>query len=100
MTVGSADTTVDPRYDSGPDTAAVTGLETLNVSSVFDPDGRFNPRLVDGTESVLACDSVIMAIGQAPDLSWLAPLLIFVGVVLFLARQAVGSGVASLVTIQ
>ncbi len=51
----------------------VTGLETLNVSSVFDPDGRFNPRLVDGTESVLACDSVIMAIGQAPDLSWLAP---------------------------
>jgi NADPH-dependent glutamate synthase beta subunit-like oxidoreductase len=51
----------------------VAGLETLKVSSVFDPDGRFNPRMVDGTESVLSCDSVILAIGQAPDLSWLAP---------------------------
>ncbi|MGZ6543767.1 MAG: FAD-dependent oxidoreductase [Actinomycetota bacterium] len=50
----------------------VSGLETLQVASVFDPDGRFNPRLIDGTESVLECDSVIMAIGQAPDLSWLS----------------------------
>jgi formate dehydrogenase beta subunit len=51
----------------------VEGLETLRVSSVFDPDGRFNPRFVEGTESVIPCDSVILAIGQAPDLSWLAP---------------------------
>ena len=50
----------------------VTGLETLRVASVFDPDGRFNPRLIDGTEAVLECDSVILAIGQAPDLSWLS----------------------------
>jgi formate dehydrogenase beta subunit len=48
----------------------VEGLETMRVSSVFDPDGRFNPRFVDGTESVIPCDSVILAIGQAPDLSW------------------------------
>jgi len=46
-------------------------LETLAVSSVFEPDGRFNPRFIEGTESVIACDSVILAIGQAPDLSWL-----------------------------
>jgi NADPH-dependent glutamate synthase beta subunit-like oxidoreductase len=51
----------------------VSGLETLDVSSVFDPDGRFNPQFVEGTETVLECDSVIMAIGQAPDLSWLTP---------------------------
>ena len=51
----------------------VAGLETLDVASVFDPDGRFNPRLIDGTEAVLECDSVILAIGQAPDLSWLGP---------------------------
>jgi formate dehydrogenase beta subunit len=51
----------------------VEGLETLRVSSVFDPDGRFNPRFVEGTESVIPCDSVILAIGQAPDLSWLQP---------------------------
>jgi formate dehydrogenase (NADP+) beta subunit len=51
----------------------VTGLQTLDVSSVFDPDGRFNPQFVDGTENVIDCDSVILAIGQAPDLSWLDP---------------------------
>jgi formate dehydrogenase (NADP+) beta subunit len=49
----------------------VEGLETLDVSSVFDPDGRFNPRFVEGTEKSITCDSVILAIGQAPDLSWL-----------------------------
>jgi NADPH-dependent glutamate synthase beta subunit-like oxidoreductase len=49
----------------------VEGLEALRVSSVFDPDGRFNPKFVTGTESVIPCDSVILAIGQAPDLSWL-----------------------------
>jgi formate dehydrogenase (NADP+) beta subunit len=51
----------------------VTGVQTLDVSSVFDPDGRFNPRFVEGTERVIDCDSVILAIGQAPDLSWLEP---------------------------
>ncbi len=51
----------------------VEGLETLDVSSVFYPDGRFNPRFVEGTEKRLACDSVILAIGQTPDLSWLDP---------------------------
>src|SRR6266545_2941610 len=42
----------------------VEGLETLRVSSVFDPDGRFNPRFVEGTESVIPCDSVIMAVDR------------------------------------
>jgi formate dehydrogenase (NADP+) beta subunit len=51
----------------------VEGLQTLKVSSVFDPDGRFNPRFVEGTETVIPCESVILAIGQAPDLSWLQP---------------------------
>jgi NADPH-dependent glutamate synthase beta subunit-like oxidoreductase len=51
----------------------VEGLETLDVSSVFDADGRFNPRTVDGTEKAIECDSLILAIGQAPDLSWLDP---------------------------
>jgi formate dehydrogenase beta subunit len=49
----------------------VEGLETLDVSSVFDPDGRFNPRFVEGTEQLTEADSVILAVGQAPDLSWL-----------------------------
>jgi formate dehydrogenase (NADP+) beta subunit len=51
----------------------VEGLETVDVSSVFDEDGRFNPQFVEGTEAAIDCDSVIMAIGQAPDLSWIDP---------------------------
>jgi formate dehydrogenase (NADP+) beta subunit len=51
----------------------VDGLETVDVSSVFDEDGRFNPQFVEGTETVIGCDSVILAIGQAPDLSWIDP---------------------------
>lgn len=51
----------------------VGGLVTLDVASVFDPDGRFNPRFVEGSERLIETDSVILAIGQAPDLSWVDP---------------------------
>jgi len=49
----------------------VTGLEVIDVASVFDETGRFNPRLVPGSERVWECDSIILAIGQAADLSLL-----------------------------
>ena len=49
------------------------GLETLDVASVFDEAGRFNPKFMPGTERVLPADSIIMAIGQASDLSFLSP---------------------------
>ena len=45
-------------------TRRVEGLETLEVASVFDADGRFNPSMVDGTEDTIACDSVVLAVGQ------------------------------------
>jgi formate dehydrogenase beta subunit len=51
----------------------VEGVETIDVASVFDAEGRFDPRFVGGTEKTIECDSVILAIGQAPDLSWLEP---------------------------
>jgi formate dehydrogenase beta subunit len=51
----------------------VEGLETVDVASVFDVDGRFNPSFIDGTEDTITCDSVILAIGQTADLSWLEP---------------------------
>lgn len=51
----------------------VTGLQTVDVASVFDSDGRFNPRFIDGTENVIDCDSVILSIGQATDLTCLQP---------------------------
>jgi ferredoxin len=46
----------------------VTGIETIDVESVFDADHRFNPTFRRGTEAVLAADSIILAVGQAADL--------------------------------
>jgi len=51
----------------------VTALETLNTKWVFDQNRRFNPAFYDGSESQLACDTIIMAIGQAPRLDFLNP---------------------------
>ncbi|HLJ76711.1 MAG TPA: FAD-dependent oxidoreductase, partial [Acidobacteriaceae bacterium] len=49
----------------------VTGLEVLKTKRVFDENGRFNPSFYEGSEEVLDCDTVIMAIGQAPRLDFL-----------------------------
>ncbi|MEW5960287.1 MAG: FAD-dependent oxidoreductase, partial [Chloroflexota bacterium] len=46
----------------------VTGLEVIEVASVFDENGRFNPKFKAGTEQVWECDTIILAIGQAADL--------------------------------
>jgi NADPH-dependent glutamate synthase beta subunit-like oxidoreductase/ferredoxin len=50
----------------------VTGLETIDVRSVFDEKGRFSPSFVPGTEAVLPADTVILAVGQSADLDVLA----------------------------
>jgi len=49
----------------------VTALETVRTSRVFDEGGRFNPQFVSGSESLVECDTVILAIGQAPNLDFL-----------------------------
>jgi formate dehydrogenase beta subunit len=49
------------------------GLEVLRCTSVFDAQHRFSPTFVEGSESVLPCDTVILAIGQASDVSFLKP---------------------------
>lgn len=49
----------------------VTGLETLKTKSVFDENRRFNPSFFDNSESVLDCDTIIMAIGQAARLDFI-----------------------------
>jgi formate dehydrogenase (NADP+) beta subunit len=51
----------------------VTGVETVHCLSVFDARHRFNPTFEPGTESVIPCDTVILAIGQSSDLSFLTP---------------------------
>lgn len=49
----------------------LTGLEVIQCISVFDENKRFNPKFAPGTESVIPCDTVILAIHQASDLSFL-----------------------------
>ena len=52
---------------------SLTGVEFLTASRVFDETGRFAPQLAPGTETVIPTDTVIMAIGQTGDLSFLRP---------------------------
>jgi formate dehydrogenase (NADP+) beta subunit len=49
----------------------VTALETVRTSRVFDENGRFSPQFAAGSESLVECDTVIMAIGQTPNLDFL-----------------------------
>jgi len=51
----------------------LTGLEVIQCTSVFDAQHRFSPTFAPGTESVIPCDTVILAIGQASDVSFLKP---------------------------
>src|SRR5262252_16259 len=53
----------------------VTGLETLCTERVFDENHRFNPQFTAGSESTVPCDTVILAIGQAPNLDFLGGLI-------------------------
>lgn len=46
-------------------------LQTVAVKSVFDAQGRFNPSFYDDKTSVVEGDIVIVAIGQAANLSFL-----------------------------
>jgi formate dehydrogenase (NADP+) beta subunit len=50
----------------------VVALETLDVASVFDESGRFNPRFVPGSAKRLEADTIILAVGQQPDTACLA----------------------------
>jgi len=49
----------------------VTGLETKKCISVFDEKGRFHPSYDENDKSVIAADTIILAIGQKVDLDFL-----------------------------
>jgi formate dehydrogenase beta subunit len=51
----------------------LAGLEVIKCLSVFDENKRFSPKFAEGTESVIPCDTVILAIGQSSDTSFLKP---------------------------
>jgi len=50
----------------------VAALETHDVLAVFDERGRFNPTFAPKTDRQLECDTIILSIGQVPDLTSLA----------------------------
>ena len=49
----------------------VTGVELVRCTSVFDEEGRFEPCYDESVTSTIETDMVILAIGQASDLSFL-----------------------------
>ena len=67
---------IDITYRRGPTEIVVrggqiVGLKTRAVTRVFDENKRFDPRYDDSDVLELPCDTVIMAIGQAPDMGFL-----------------------------
>jgi formate dehydrogenase beta subunit len=61
-----------PRRILGRD-GKVAGVELVKCSRVFDENRRFNPQFIEGSEETVECDTVVLAIGQATDLSWIQP---------------------------
>ena len=51
----------------------VFALETLKTKWVFDENKRFNPAFYENSETQIECDTLIMAIGQAPRLDFFTP---------------------------
>ncbi|NNE47719.1 MAG: FAD-dependent oxidoreductase [Rhodothermales bacterium] len=51
----------------------VTGVEFVQVKSVFDDAGRFNPIYDEDSRIIVDAETVVLAIGQAPNLSWIQP---------------------------
>ncbi len=51
----------------------ITALRTIRCTSVFDQTGRFNPSFDESDVEDIPADTVIYAIGQTSDLSFLKP---------------------------
>jgi formate dehydrogenase beta subunit len=65
-------------YRAGPkrivgDGRTAQGIEFLRVSRVFDANGRFDPQFIEGSEFLMEADTVIVAIGQTGDFTFLQP---------------------------
>jgi NAD-dependent dihydropyrimidine dehydrogenase PreA subunit len=51
----------------------VRGIELIKASRVFDENHRFSPAFIEGSEEIVDCDTVVLAIGQSADLAWIKP---------------------------
>ncbi len=50
--------------------AGVAAVQLMRCLSVFDEEGRFKPAYDETETKTIETDMVVLAIGQAPDLSW------------------------------
>jgi NADPH-dependent glutamate synthase beta subunit-like oxidoreductase len=50
-----------------------TGIELIRCARVFDEQGRFNPSFTPGSERIVPADTILLAIGQRSDYSFLRP---------------------------
>jgi NADPH-dependent glutamate synthase beta subunit-like oxidoreductase len=50
---------------------SVTGIEIKRCLRVYDAERRFSPQFAEDERQTLECDTVLIAAGQAPDLSFL-----------------------------
>ena len=50
-----------------------TGLELVRCVRTYDEAGRFRPQFDENDHTTVATESIILAIGQAPDLSFVTP---------------------------
>jgi NADPH-dependent glutamate synthase beta subunit-like oxidoreductase/NAD-dependent dihydropyrimidine dehydrogenase PreA subunit len=62
-----------PRRIVAGEPGKVGGVELVRCSRVFDENRRFNPQFLEGSETTVECDTVVLAIGQAAELSWIEP---------------------------
>ncbi len=49
----------------------VTGIELIRVLSVFDENGKFAPKFDENDTKIIEADSIVFAIGQAADFSFI-----------------------------
>ncbi|RLB43102.1 MAG: hydrogenase [Deltaproteobacteria bacterium] len=54
------------------DNGKLRGVRFARCTSVFDDEGRFNPKFDEAKSQVIEADNVIISIGQAPDMSFLS----------------------------
>lgn len=55
-----------PREIVGENGRAI-GLKVVEVASVFDENRKFSPQYVEGSETVIPADNIVVAVGQASD---------------------------------
>lgn len=49
----------------------IVGLEIWKCLTIFDEQKRFNPKFQEGSEQIIPCEAILLAIGQAGDFGFL-----------------------------